>query len=159
MSIEFYRGSPGKFDSRTLSRETLSRWTGRIPGESLRGVARLPERDVRGLGGGLRGTSKAGNANTSKVAEQLMFCLLGIYGHFVGTLFILTGVQQININVLVRILPSSQQPTFQTFTTTKYLSAAWSLMWTNVIFVSLSLSLYIYIYIHIIFIYIHNIFL
>ena len=25
-----YRGSPGKFDSRTLSRETLSRWTGRI---------------------------------------------------------------------------------------------------------------------------------
>ena len=30
MSVEFYRGSPGKFDSRTLSRETLSRWTGRI---------------------------------------------------------------------------------------------------------------------------------
>ena len=29
MSIEFYRGSPGKFDSRTLRRETLSRWTGR----------------------------------------------------------------------------------------------------------------------------------
>ena len=29
MSVEFYRGSPGKFDSRTLSRETLSRWTGR----------------------------------------------------------------------------------------------------------------------------------
>ena len=27
-SVEFYRGSPGKFDSRTLSRETLSRWTG-----------------------------------------------------------------------------------------------------------------------------------
>ena len=25
----FYRESPGKFDSRTLSRETLSRWTGR----------------------------------------------------------------------------------------------------------------------------------
>ena len=24
-----YRDSPGKFDSRTLSRETLSRWTGR----------------------------------------------------------------------------------------------------------------------------------
>ena len=30
MSVEFYRGSPGKFDSRTLSRETLSRWTGRM---------------------------------------------------------------------------------------------------------------------------------
>ena len=30
MSVEFDRGSPGKFDSRTLGRETLSRWTGRI---------------------------------------------------------------------------------------------------------------------------------
>ena len=30
MSVLFYRESPGKFDSRTLSRETLSRWTGRI---------------------------------------------------------------------------------------------------------------------------------
>ena len=29
MSVEFCRESPGKFDSRTLSRETLSRWTGR----------------------------------------------------------------------------------------------------------------------------------
>ena len=29
MSVEFDRGSPGKFDSRTLSRESLSRWTGR----------------------------------------------------------------------------------------------------------------------------------
>ena len=29
MSVEFDRGSPGKFDSRTLSRETLGRWTGR----------------------------------------------------------------------------------------------------------------------------------
>ena len=29
MSVEFYRGSPGKLDSRTLSRKTLSRWTGR----------------------------------------------------------------------------------------------------------------------------------
>ena len=29
MSVEFYRESPGKFDSRTLSREALSRWTGR----------------------------------------------------------------------------------------------------------------------------------
>ena len=30
MSVEFYRETPGKFDSRTLSRKTLSRWTGRI---------------------------------------------------------------------------------------------------------------------------------
>ena len=29
MSVEFDRGSPGNFDSRTLSRETLGRWTGR----------------------------------------------------------------------------------------------------------------------------------
>ena len=29
MSVESYRESPGKFDSRTLSRKTLSRWTGR----------------------------------------------------------------------------------------------------------------------------------
>ena len=29
MSVEFYRESPGKFDSKALSRETLSRWTGR----------------------------------------------------------------------------------------------------------------------------------
>ena len=28
MSVWFYRESPGKFDSRTLSRETISRWTG-----------------------------------------------------------------------------------------------------------------------------------
>ena len=29
MSVEIDRESPGKFDSRTLSRETLSKWTGR----------------------------------------------------------------------------------------------------------------------------------
>ena len=29
MSVGFYRGSPGNLDSRTLSRKTLSRWTGR----------------------------------------------------------------------------------------------------------------------------------
>ena len=29
MSVELYRASPGKFDSRTLNRKTLSRWTGR----------------------------------------------------------------------------------------------------------------------------------
>ena len=30
MSVEFDRGSPGKFDSRTLNRETLNRGIGRI---------------------------------------------------------------------------------------------------------------------------------
>ena len=30
MSVECYRGSPGKFDSRTLNRKTLNRWTGHI---------------------------------------------------------------------------------------------------------------------------------
>ena len=30
MSVEFDRGSLGKFDSRTLNMTTLSRWTGRI---------------------------------------------------------------------------------------------------------------------------------
>ena len=30
MSVEFCREPPGKFDSRTLSRETLNRWTGHI---------------------------------------------------------------------------------------------------------------------------------
>ena len=30
MSVELYRESPGKFDSRTLNRKTLTRWTGRI---------------------------------------------------------------------------------------------------------------------------------
>ena len=29
MSVNFDRGSPGKFDSRTLNRKTLNRWTGR----------------------------------------------------------------------------------------------------------------------------------
>ena len=29
MSEEVDRGSPGKFDSRTLNRKTLNRWTGR----------------------------------------------------------------------------------------------------------------------------------
>ena len=31
MPVKFYRGSPGKFDSRTLNRKTLIRWTGRRP--------------------------------------------------------------------------------------------------------------------------------
>ena len=35
MSVEFYRESLGTFDSRTRSRETLSRWTGRTWEERL----------------------------------------------------------------------------------------------------------------------------
>ena len=30
MSVELDREPPGKFDSRTLNRKTLNRWTGRI---------------------------------------------------------------------------------------------------------------------------------
>ena len=41
MSVEFYTGSPGKFDSRTLSRKTLNRWTGR---KRSKGAARRPVR-------------------------------------------------------------------------------------------------------------------
>ena len=40
MSVEFHRKSPGKFDSRTLNRETLSRWTGRTVHASLRASRR-----------------------------------------------------------------------------------------------------------------------
>ena len=39
MSVEFYRGSPGKFDSRTLNRVTLKKWTGRISTELWFGSA------------------------------------------------------------------------------------------------------------------------
>ena len=35
MSVDFYRGSPGKFDSRTLNRTTLNRWTGRSASGAL----------------------------------------------------------------------------------------------------------------------------
>ena len=30
MSVELYKESPGKFDSRTLNRKILNRWTGRM---------------------------------------------------------------------------------------------------------------------------------
>ena len=30
MSVESYRESPGKFDSRTLNGKIINRWTGRI---------------------------------------------------------------------------------------------------------------------------------
>ena len=42
MSVELYRESAGKFDSRTLSRKTLSRWTGRmIPCMRARALVRV----------------------------------------------------------------------------------------------------------------------
>ena len=47
MSVEFDRGSPGKFDSRTLNRKTLNRWTGRIitPPTSPHDCYAAPEED------------------------------------------------------------------------------------------------------------------
>ena len=51
MSVEFYRGSPGKFDSRTLNTKTLNRWTGRMAGQT-RGTA-----CVHASGGTKRATS------------------------------------------------------------------------------------------------------
>ena len=42
MSVEFYRESAGKFDSRTLSRETLSRWTRRIRRSRALGIRGQP---------------------------------------------------------------------------------------------------------------------
>ena len=42
MSVEFDRESPGKFDSRTLNRETLDKWTGRRVCKSLFSEAAAP---------------------------------------------------------------------------------------------------------------------
>ena len=38
MSVECYRESPGKFDSRTLNRKTIIRWTGRMSRQRLSNV-------------------------------------------------------------------------------------------------------------------------
>ena len=46
MSVELYRESPGKFDSRTLSRETLSRWTGHVYVYIYIYMYRYRERDI-----------------------------------------------------------------------------------------------------------------
>ena len=40
MSVECYGEPPGKFDSRTLSRKTLSRWIGRSSNLEARAVVR-----------------------------------------------------------------------------------------------------------------------
>ena len=42
MPVEFDRGSPGELDSRTLSRETLSRWTGRSSSSSSSSIWKAP---------------------------------------------------------------------------------------------------------------------
>ena len=66
MSVEFDRGSPGKFDSRTLNREPLSKWSGRMPeSDPLKSrilARRLAVRVIRGerigeLGGATRADS------------------------------------------------------------------------------------------------------
>ena len=44
MSVEFYRESPGKFDSRTLNREIINWWTGRT---ERPGAERIPLGDHR----------------------------------------------------------------------------------------------------------------
>ena len=44
MSVKFYRGSPGKFDSRTLNRITLNRWTGRTKQLCMDRVLRAKEK-------------------------------------------------------------------------------------------------------------------
>ena len=48
MSVEFDRESPAKFDSRTLNRETLSRWTGRSCSDSIVGgiIVNSPHRQL-----------------------------------------------------------------------------------------------------------------
>ena len=46
MSVEFDREFPGKFASRTLSRETLSRWTGRTTKESWRRLKQREKREI-----------------------------------------------------------------------------------------------------------------
>ncbi len=43
MPVEFDGGSPGKFDSRTLNRKTLSRWTGRTQAQHPDSRAGLPQ--------------------------------------------------------------------------------------------------------------------
>ena len=52
MSVEFDRGSPGKFDSRTLNRKTLNRWTGRslfVQTGHAQSEHLLNARDLKGL--------------------------------------------------------------------------------------------------------------
>ena len=48
MYVEFYRESPGKFGSRTLSRKTFARWTGRTsPALRVAASADAPFRQLR----------------------------------------------------------------------------------------------------------------
>ena len=83
MSVEFYRESPGKFDSRTLSRETLNRWTGRSwtlctrtsdPGRFAKGSAKLLEEDS--LGGDERDVCRRADSS-----RQSLNCHRQVYSH------------------------------------------------------------------------------
>ena len=56
MSVEFYRESPRKFDSRTLDRKTLNRWTVRIMSSHVTSRYALGRKDsVENLGEILEG--------------------------------------------------------------------------------------------------------
>ena len=68
-----YRGSPGKFDSRTLSRKTLSRWTGRkSPSHGLtrKWVARILEWTAQGPGPNFCPAAKVSQASASHWATS-----------------------------------------------------------------------------------------
>ena len=47
MPVDFDRGSPAKFDSRTLNRKTLSRWTGRIT-QASNGTTQQKSKEIHG---------------------------------------------------------------------------------------------------------------
>ena len=76
MSVEFDRGSPGKFDSRTLNRETLNRWTGSI--DLLAGSAGQPDGSRRSdtvavIG---RGNDTVGNPHRAQISQFHIFELI-----------------------------------------------------------------------------------
>ena len=47
MSVEFDRESPGKFDSRTLNRKALNRWTGRMITERINVTGRVHHTEMQ----------------------------------------------------------------------------------------------------------------
>ena len=49
ISVKFHRGSPGKFDSRTLNRKTLSRWTGRSGALEAPNLRDSPSKNLFGV--------------------------------------------------------------------------------------------------------------
>ena len=71
MSVEFYRESPGKFDSRTLSRETLSRWTGRTINEKS-----LTIEGWAAASPGTGGSGPAGHRSSQRLLSLLLVVVL-----------------------------------------------------------------------------------